>query len=90
MIPLLFSKFINYLRNKKNTYKFGEENINNVLDNLLEKYNIDLNDLNLKLDNSNKIFNNNEFNDNKRPLKIFTDFENNHILDEHNLYNFFI
>lgn len=88
MIPLLFSKFINYLGNKKNTYKFGEENINNVLDNLLEKYNIDISDLNLKLDNSNKIFNNDEFNDNKRPLKnFFTDFVNNHILDEHNLYN---
>jgi len=89
MIPLLFSKFINYLgNNKKNTYKFGEEDINSVLDNVLEKYNVDINDLNLKLDNSNKIFNNDEFNDNKRPLKnFFTDFVNNHILDEHNLYN---
>lgn len=96
MIPIIINKINNYINTDIITdidtdtdiNTDIENNTNNLLDQILKKYNIDINNLDLNLNNDKEIFDYTEFNDNIRPLKnFFTDFVNNHILDEHNLYN---
>ena len=67
-------------------------NKNNIvlLDNILNKYNINdiINNINLNYDNQEETFDNNDNNDQNKELKnFFTDVVTNHILDETNLFN---
>lgn len=99
MIPLILNKLniSNSINNNLNN-SLDNDNINNntiinnnnKLDNIISTYNIEdlVNNFNIELEKDINIFENKEYNDNKKILKnFFTDFVTNHILDENNLYN---
>ena len=80
----------NSINNDDNSINNDDNSINNKLDNILNKYNIDnlINNFDIELEKNINIYENKEYNDNKKILKnFFTDFVTNHILDENNLYN---